>query len=431
MIRAPQGARRLAVWRRYDLRRLLLGDVPLKAVAVAVAVVLFAWASAVYRPPAREVTVPFEGRIPVERPEVPPGFVLRGSLGDVGVRLRGPEDVVRGIGQQHLRATVDLSGVAAGHEPQEAPVRVSVSDERVRVIEAIPATVSLRLERRVERVLAVQARFANAPPAGFQASPATFRPQEVTVSGPESAVAAVAAVLAVLRFGDAPLDLAQDARPVPVDANGEAVEGVAVDPVAVQVTVPVVSSATTRTVPIQWRLAGQVATGYWISRITTDPLVATVSGERSAIAALESIETAPVDVTGLTSGRGFVAALAVPEGISVLGETEARVTVTVVALVGTRPFPLVAVRAVGLSEGLTATIDPPSVSVILAGTVAGLSALGAADVSAIVDVTGRGPGTYTLDVQVSAPGGVSVDSVQPPRVSVTIASAAPPPSPSP
>lgn len=424
--RVAPGELVLALRRRIDLRRLVLGDPLLKTAALAVALVL--WAAVLSTAPRADVTVVFDGRVPVERPEVPSGFVLRGQLGDVGVKLRGPEDAVRAVGLRQLRASLDLVAAAPGPDPQDVPVRVAVGDERVRVVEVAPATMSVRLERRTERTIAVQARLANEPPTGFQAAPATFRPQQVTVSGPESAVAQVTAVLAAVRFGDVPLDLAQDVRPVPVDAAGLAVDAVEVDPVAVQVTVPVRSSATTRTVPVLWQLRGDVATGYWISRVATDPVVVTVGGDRAIIAALDRIDTAVVDTRGLTAARTVTVPLAVPPGVSLVGPAEATVTVTVVALTGTRPFPLVAVQVTGVGTGLAADAEPRTVDVIVTGTVPTLSALTADAVGASVDVAGRGPGTYGLDVVLRLPAGTSVQTLQPTRVTVTIrATRSPPP----
>ena len=428
---APVGEVALALWRRIDLRRVFLGDLPLKGAAIGVAVLLFVWATLIYNAPAPEVTHLFDGRIPVERPDVPAGFVLRAQLGDAGVRLRGSEDGVRAIGQQQLRATIDVGRLSPGPNVQEAPVRVSVADDRVRIVEVIPATMPIRLERRTERMLAVQPRLANEPPAGFQAAPATFRPKEVTVSGPESAVANVVAVLATVRFGDAPVDLAQDVRPVPVDASGHVVEDVEIDPAAVLITIEVRSSATTRTVPILWQLRGEVATGYWISRVTTEPLVVTVSGARDVIASAERIETEVVDVSGLTGGRTFTIPLVVPPGVKVLGDRQVTVGVTVVALIGTRPFPLVAVQPLNAGPDLGVSIEPRTVDVVLSGTVPVLSSLASDAVSATIDVGGRGPGTYTLDVTLRAPSGVTVQSLQPPRVTVTIRSTRPSPTPSP
>jgi YbbR domain-containing protein len=196
--------------------------------------------------------------------------------------------------------------------------------------------------------------------------------------------------------------------------------------VAVHVTIPVQSTATTRTVPVLWQLRGEVATGYWVSRVTTDPLTVTLSGDRTVIASLDRIETSPIDVSGLSAGRTFAASLVVPSGVKVLGDTELRVAVTVVALIGTRPFPLVAVRALDLGPDLAATVTPGTVDIVLSGTVPVLAAIGADGVSAVVDAAGRGPGTYSLDVTVRAPAGASVQSVQPARVTVTIRSTRPP-----
>ncbi|MBM4435406.1 MAG: hypothetical protein FJ028_10000, partial [Chloroflexi bacterium] len=81
-----------ALWRRVDLRRTFTTDLPLKGAAVGVAILLFLWATLVYNAPAPDVTELFDGRIPVERPEVPPGFVMRAPRGDAQVRLRGPAD---------------------------------------------------------------------------------------------------------------------------------------------------------------------------------------------------------------------------------------------------------------------------------------------------------------------------------------------------
>jgi hypothetical protein len=107
------------------------------------------------------------------------------------------------------------------------------------------------------------------------------------------------------------------------------------------------------------------------------------------------------------------------------------VSVTVVALVGTRPFPLVAVQTAGLGPGLSAAITPGTVDVVVAGTVPVLSALGADSVSALVDLTGRGPGTYTLEPVVRAAAGTTVQTVQPSRLTVTIRSLSPSPTPVP
>jgi hypothetical protein len=49
-----------------------------------------------------------------------------------------------------------------------------------------------------------------------------------------------------------------------------------------------------------------------------------------------------------------------------------------------------------------------------------LAGLPPEQVVASIDADGRGPGTYTFDVAVRVPSGVSVQTVQPTRVTLTI-----------
>lgn len=405
--------------RRLSLRRSLMHDFPLKAAAVLIA--LLFWLGNAQNAAPRELVVTFDGRIPVERPQVPSGFALRGALGDVVVTLRGPEGVVDRMGLADLSATLDISGFDASTEPREAKVVVTPASDAVKVVDVTPATVFVRLERITSRTVAVQTRLANEPPRGMTAGQTSVSPKEVRVVGPESSVAQIAAVFATVRFGDLATDITQSAPAIPVDAAGQPVDGLEVEPGVVVVSVPLLPVATTRTVPVLWTLRGAVASGYWISRVTTDPVVVTVKGDQQILSALERVETAPIDVTGLTATRTFRVGLTLPDGTSLLQETQANVTVTVVPLSGTRPF-YVAIAVANLGSGLSAEVSPGSATVVVAGPAPALASLPTDQVVATVDASGHGPGTYSMVVAVRVPSGMSVESVQPVRVTLTIRS---------
>ena len=415
---SARNATRAAWPRRIDFRHIVTHDFPLKAVAVVIAVLF--WVGYEQSAAPRAITVPFDGRVPIERPDVPAGFVLRGQLGDVAVKLSGPEGVVGRVALADLRATIDISGIEASRpEPHDAKVVVTVLTEGVHVIDVSPATIAVRLERITSRTVVVQTKLANEPPKGSQAGLTSVSPKEVRVVGPESAVAQIAAVFATVRFGDVAINISDSAPAIPVDANGLPIDGLQVEPGVVVVNVPLLPTATTKTVPVLWTLKGAVANGYWISNVTTDPVAVTVSGEQGAIAQLARIETAAVDVTGLNANRTTRVALLLPDGVDLMQATDASVTVTVVPLAGTRPF-YTAVQIQNLGAGLDATTDPGSVTVIAAGPAPGLASLAADQVVVTVDAAGRGPGTYTLDVAVRLPSGITQQTVQPVRVTVTI-----------
>jgi YbbR domain-containing protein len=404
--------------RGLNFRGIFVHDLPLKLTAIFIAI-LFAIGSAQNAAP-RELTLQFDGRVQVDRPALPTGFVLRGNLGDVAVTLRGPEGVVDRLALADLHATLDLAGIDAGRpEPHDAKVVVTVSNDAVKVVDVTPPIVSVRLERITSRVVAVQAKFANEPPKGSQAGTSGVSPKEVRLSGPESLIGQVAAVFATVRFGDVTTDITQSVPAIAVDASGAAIDGLQVDPSVVVVSVPLLPTATTKTVPVLWSLRGTVANGYWVSQVATDPVAVTVRGEQSAISKVDRVDTFAVDVGGLSATKVFRIPLLVPEGIALVNPVDATVTVTVVPLAGTRPF-LIAVQVRNVGPNLVAETDPSSLTVVVGGPAPTLVALTADQITLSVDAAGRAAGTYTVDAVIKAPSGVTVQSVQPTRVTLTI-----------
>jgi YbbR domain-containing protein len=421
MARVPAPARPLMPRRRIDLRRVATADLPLKLTAVLIAMIF--WAVSVLSAPPTEVVRDYGGRVAVERPAaVPAGYVLQGQLGEVSVRLRGTEAALANVVASDIHATIDLATADLHRpDPQDVPVDVKVATADVKVDSIAPAAVTLRIEPITSRDVAVQARFANDPPSGTVAGDPAMTPSQVRVSGAASQVARIAALYATVRFGDAVTDLVSSVQPTAVDASGTAIDGLTIDPAVVQLTVPVLPTATTRTVPVVPAVRGAVAAGYWITRVTSDPPVVTVRGEAAALSGIDQIATAPIDVTGLGSDKTFQVALQLPvDGTSLIKAAQATVTVSIAPLTGSRAFPLVALQAAGLGSGFVAEFDPPSISVVVAGPLPALSGVTAGQVVATVDATGKGPGSYTLDVVVRTPAGTTAQSVQPTRVTLTI-----------
>jgi len=419
-VRAVEGMRPAWLRRRIDVRRIVTHDFPLKAVAIVIA--LLFWVGIMQNATPSVITVAFDGRVPVERPDnVPSGYVLRGPLGDVGVTLRGAPGVADRVALSELRATLDVNSLVLGQaEPQDARVSVVVAKEGVEVVDVSPPTVSVRIERLTSRTLLVQPRFSNEPPSGTRAGEAAVAPTEVRVTGPESDVARIAAVLGTVRFGDGQTDIEAAGTPaIPVDAAGVPIDGLAVEPGVVTVRVPVLPTATTRTVPVVFTLRGVVAPGYWVVGVAMDPFAVTVRGEEEVLKTLDRIETRPIDVGDLSATRTLTVGLAVPAGVTLLRPTDITVTVTVQALAGTRVFSS-AIVVTGLPANHIAELDIASAGVLVAGPVPTLANLPPAQVVASVDAAGRGPGTYTVDVAIGVPAGITVQTVQPTRVTLTI-----------
>ena len=409
-MRVPGYAAPRRGFRRLDLRSAVRHDFPRKAAALAISGLAFVAVAEI----SQQATATL--RVPVERPpDVPAGYVLRGTLGDVAVTVSGPRSEIAKLGQADLHPVPDIAQADLGrNDVQDIALRVPLADPNI-VARLDPATVPVRIEKVVSRSLGVQVRFANDPPRGYQPGGPSLSSSEVKITGAQSLVASVAGVFATLRFGDTPIDISASADAVPVDAAGNVVDGVVSDPPTVQVNVPVLSTTSTRTVPVLWSLRGNVAPGYWISRVTTDPVAVQLQGTPEKIAPVDRIDTAAIDVSGLTANKSFRVPLLLPSGVTLLQPTDATVGVTVIPLSGTRPFP-------GVAAGLAAETDPTTVSVVVAGPAATLATMGTADVTATVDGSGKGPGSFPADVVLRVPPGVTVTSLQPIRVTLTMRS---------
>lgn len=74
----------------------------------------------------------------------------------------------------------------------------------------------------------------------------------------------------------------------------------------------------------------------------------------------------------------------------------------------------------GLPADLEATVEPATVDVVVSGQDSDFTNMAPGDVRAYVDLTGYGPGTYTLMPSISAPKGVTWVSNAPNSVRVTV-----------
>lgn len=108
----------------------------------------------------------------------------------VEVTLQGRKKDIDDLIVNNLVATVDVSGYRLGDRVVRL-TRESVSinlPEGVRVEQIEPGSVALKLERRIERELEVDARLDGQVPTGFELRGVQVTPGRVRVRGPESLV---------------------------------------------------------------------------------------------------------------------------------------------------------------------------------------------------------------------------------------------------
>jgi YbbR domain-containing protein len=371
--------------------------------------------------------------IPIEKQGLPSGLtVLGSSLGSVQVRIEANDQTWQRLSLTQFRAFVDLQNAKAASGPQLVPVEVRVSDPAVTLLDWQPASVSVRIEKIEQKSAPVRINVLGSPPAGFTSGKAVSSQDNVTVSGPSSLLANVVEVEADVRIDGANTTQPYTVKLRPKNSQGGDVTDpeVSISPQTIEVTVPVDQQFTTKTVAVVPQRKGAPADGYQILSITPSPDTVTVVGSPTVLAALTTVPTEPVDVTGAVGNLTRSVGLVMPKGVTQLQVEPVQVTAVVTPLQGTLSFS-VAPQVIGQDASLIATVVTTSVNVTVQGTVPALQQLQAKDIQLVVDLTGLGPGSYDFTPSARTPSGVTVAKLVPEKVTVTIILPTPTPTPTP
>jgi YbbR domain-containing protein len=167
------------------VRRLLTHNLALKLLSLLAAAGVWLWVSG-------EERLEFSFPAPLVLQNLPSPVALAADPPDeVMVRLRAPEVLLKSLSAGDIDARIDLAGLAAGEHA------IPITAEQVRVpygaevVKVVPEVVTLRLEPRVVREVAVEPRVEGTVEEGFRVAEVSVEPDRVAVEGPEGAVNAV------------------------------------------------------------------------------------------------------------------------------------------------------------------------------------------------------------------------------------------------
>lgn len=363
----------------------------------------------------------FTAPVPIEFQNQPEGMELYNpSHTQVNVAVRAPVSLLEELQIQEFEAVVDLSGLEEGEH--RLPVTVAVDRQPALVRNVQPEVVTLHLESVVEEQVPVNVRLTGSTAVGYVSRRHTVEPLTVTVRGPVSFVAQVATASGEISVEGARSDVEQDVELQPLDAEGEVVPNVELEPSQVSVTVPVEQLSGYSDLGVVPTLDGEPASGYRISSIEVEPSAVKVYGRREVIEALSGvIRTQALSIEGAQQDIEEEVLLDVPQGISLIEMRDPIVTVRVRITPQEGSLTLEQpVQLQGMSSGITATVAPTVVQVILSGPQPILDQLQVEDVRVVVDVLGLGPGSYSLEPRVIVPPEISVNSIVPSTIQVEI-----------
>jgi YbbR domain-containing protein len=373
----------------------------------------------------------FPGRIPIQVLNQPGDAFIIGNLDDVtSIRYLAIGTNRPAVTTASFTATIDLAGVpvAAGSPPVSVPVIVRATDPAsLQVIDFSPSRIQVRLDPLVSKTVPVQVDHGTVPD-GLDVREPVVSQDSVTVSGPDSSVRLVAAAEARVRIQPTGIDINQAVDLVAVDARGDVVPTVELQPSSVRVTIQIGSQLSTRALPVNPVVVGSPDAGMLLTGLTASPLLVTVEGESAVLATLVKIDTKSVSIGGATADVVADVPLDLPPGVTALGVTTVRVTASLHPQMGTRSFQ-VGVTLLGADPTTRYDLGAGQVVVTVGGPLSALNALDGAALEASVDVALLGAGTHAVAPEVGLPASLSLVALSPPAVTITVTPATPSPSP--
>jgi YbbR domain-containing protein len=374
---------------------------------------------------------PFDQRqttfsVPVQVVNVPPGLVVTTQQQSVRPWVTAPLSVFNRLRPENFTAQVDATGTSAGD--QQLPITATSTDPEVRSVQPDQGNLLLHLEDVREQVVPVRVNLQGQVAPGYTLGSTSVDPPRITVTGAASLVG---------RASEAVVDVNIDR--VTVSVNGAFTLRVLDDrgndlkdlnlraaPQSVTVTVPITQQTHYKEVGIRPNIQGQPAPGYTLQPVELNPSTTTLVGDSVSLEAVNVVDTAPIDVSGLSSTVVRNVPLSPPERTLLLqdGQTVA-VTLRVTALPVTQTI-RVQPTVTNLSGAVQLGRSLDLVSVTVSGPAPAMQnlTLNPNDFRVVVDAGGKGPGRYSLDVKVQQlPTGLTLEDFSPKQVQVDLAAA--------
>ena len=395
--------------------------IPLIIVSLLVALVV--WILAVTSSDPSE-TRTYAKPVPIEVVGQSTNLVITNDLPEsVTVNLRAPVSIWENLnsGKATVRAFIDLSGVQAGTHTTQIQVQVDIKP--VEVVSYTPQEVDLVLEKLSNRRFDIVVVNRGALPVGYQTEEPQLSETSAVVSGAESLVSQVAEVRAVVDLSQVRSDIDQVITLQPVDANGLPLREVTVTPDKINLLQTVSQRGGYRNVVVKVVTEGLIKDGYRLTSVTVNPPTVTVySSDTVIVDELPGyVETRVINLVERQEDFSEEVELNLPAGVQVIGNSLVEVKVEIEPVVSSVSLSEIQLEATGLASNLSAVIVPDKANIILTGPVPLLNNLFINDLRVLIDLTGRMPGVYSIDVEpaLNIPG-LEVESISPATFEVTI-----------
>ena len=355
--------------------------------------------------------------VPLEVRNLSSELAMLETTNQVQVRVQGTSAELANLSSGDIVAYVDMTGVQEGSATVEVKVEVP---ENVQLVSFTPTSIAVELEPVESSSFPLEVKLTGTPEENYTLLDAVLSPSEITLAGAANYIQRVGTVFVNADVTGLTDNYNKNLQVEVLDTNGNNITSYfTISPSVASVIIPVVYDMPEKSVAINPAVIGVPATGYEISRIVVEPSTVRAFGDLEALNTLYYLETEPIDVSGLRNTHTQTVDIIHSNNITL---SESTVTVVVqIEPVARATFVRDIIHAQNLATNLSCDLPSVEMEVVVSGPETDINAITANDIVPYIDFSGiTSAGEYTLPLSVTLPANISLVSLIPQQVTVTV-----------
>lgn len=338
--------------------------------------------------------------------------LIPGQNPSITLTLKGTANDVYSVTENQFKVVIDLGAYVLKKGENIIPVELKEIPNNIKVVNTENLWAKVEIDELEEKVVPIKTDIEGKAKEGYYALKTNINENSARITGAARYVEKVDSVVAKYNISNRTSDLQQSVSLKPVDKNNNVVDYVKVEPSYVNVKVPIKKI---KSIPITVKTTGELADRI-LNSIISIPSSIEIAGEDALINSITSLNTETIDLS--TSSKDEIdIKLIVPEGVTLInnnGYVKVKITSNNILQKSISST----IKFINKSEDYDVTSDISQVNIIIKGTGDILNNI--TTIESYIDLNSLKEGTHSLPIGVNIPSNVSLVSVTPSNINVTI-----------
>lgn len=336
-------------------------------------------------------------------------YVVEGAVDHVDIVLTGRKSALylaKQLGEHEV--VLDLSSYDASDTPRKVALTYNQTVDNISY-KLDPAYVTVTIKKKVSETHSITYELLNEDKLNerFSVSNVNLKQSEVVIKGSQDALDKVATVKALVDLSNSKFTeaISYDVDNLPIvayDKDGKVLSNIEIVPSTISANISL--STYKATVPLEVTTSGELVAGKSISSITINGKTnysVDIYGDKDEIDKITSVPIS-IDVNGKGSGgaQTYPVSITKPNGVRSISEKDVKIVVSF-GEEKQKTIEIKNIKANNLGSGLTVNrTDDSAIEVQVKGVQSVIDAITNDNISAYIDLTNYGVGTYNVDVQI-------------------------------